>query len=184
MENVFINISPDIYCTGNLKGQRHEIFDMWFFYESVSPKPLSIPLGPFWIFCKFAEIFAAQGAPQVWLTPVANGKKHQKEKFGRIFIISKWFSEASRSLFLIFSTKRPSCIVLFGNINAVFRRVISQVEFRKCMFLIFVTVHCICHNKTNNHYLVTRQFVYRCFSKALFFQGAGLMLMNWDASSS
>jgi hypothetical protein len=32
-----------------------------FFHESVSPKPLSIPLGPFRIFRKFAEIFAAQG---------------------------------------------------------------------------------------------------------------------------
>jgi hypothetical protein len=43
-----------------------------FFHESVSPKPLSIPLGPF---RKFAEIFAAQGAPPVSVTPVANGKK-------------------------------------------------------------------------------------------------------------
>jgi hypothetical protein len=30
----------------------HEIFDFRFFYESVSPKPLSIPLGPFRIFSK------------------------------------------------------------------------------------------------------------------------------------
>jgi hypothetical protein len=30
-----------------LKGQCHEIFDFWFFHESVSPKPLIIPLGPF-----------------------------------------------------------------------------------------------------------------------------------------
>jgi hypothetical protein len=35
-----------------LKGQCHEIFCFWFFYESVSPKPLSIPLGPFRIFSK------------------------------------------------------------------------------------------------------------------------------------
>jgi hypothetical protein len=28
-----------------------------------SPKPLSIPLGPFRIFQKFTEIFTAQGAP-------------------------------------------------------------------------------------------------------------------------
>jgi hypothetical protein len=28
----------------------HEIFD--FFHESVSPRPQSIPLGPFWIFSK------------------------------------------------------------------------------------------------------------------------------------
>ncbi len=30
---------------------------------------------------KFAEIFAAQGAPPVSLTPVANGKNLQTEKF-------------------------------------------------------------------------------------------------------
>jgi hypothetical protein len=35
-----------------LKGQCHEIFDYWFFHESVSHKPLSIPLGPFRIFSK------------------------------------------------------------------------------------------------------------------------------------
>ena len=42
---IFINIS-------NLKGQCHEIFCFWFFYESVSPQPRSIPLGPFQIFSK------------------------------------------------------------------------------------------------------------------------------------
>jgi hypothetical protein len=36
-----------------------------FFHESVSP--LSIPLGPFQIYRKFVEIFAAQGAPLVSL---------------------------------------------------------------------------------------------------------------------
>ncbi len=35
-----------------LKGQCHEIFCFWFFLESVSPKPLIIPLGPFQIFSK------------------------------------------------------------------------------------------------------------------------------------
>jgi len=40
---IFINIS-------NLKGQCHEIFCFWFFYESVFPQPRSIPLGPFQIF--------------------------------------------------------------------------------------------------------------------------------------
>ncbi len=43
-----------------------------FCHESVSPKPLNIPLGPFQIFWKFAEIFAAQGWPPVSTTPVAN----------------------------------------------------------------------------------------------------------------
>jgi hypothetical protein len=32
---------------GSLKGQCHEIFDFRFFHVSVSPKPLSIPLGPY-----------------------------------------------------------------------------------------------------------------------------------------
>ncbi len=32
--------------SSSLKGQCHEIFDFRFFYESVFPKPLSIPLGP------------------------------------------------------------------------------------------------------------------------------------------
>jgi hypothetical protein len=41
-----------------LKGQCH---DFRFFHEPVSPKPLSILLGPFGFFRKFAEIFAAQG---------------------------------------------------------------------------------------------------------------------------
>ncbi len=33
-----------------LKVQCHEIFDFWFFHESVSPKPLSIPLWPYRFF--------------------------------------------------------------------------------------------------------------------------------------
>jgi hypothetical protein len=33
-----------------LKGQFHEIVDFNFFHELVSPKPLSIQLGPFRIF--------------------------------------------------------------------------------------------------------------------------------------
>jgi hypothetical protein len=33
-----------------------------FFYESVYPKPLSTPIGPFRFFSTFTEIFAAQGA--------------------------------------------------------------------------------------------------------------------------
>jgi hypothetical protein len=35
-----------------LKGQCHEIFHFWFFHESVSLKPLSIPFGPFQIVSK------------------------------------------------------------------------------------------------------------------------------------
>jgi hypothetical protein len=32
-----------------------------FFHESITPRPLSIPLGPFQFLKKFAEIFAAEG---------------------------------------------------------------------------------------------------------------------------
>jgi hypothetical protein len=38
-------------------------------------------LGRFEFFRKFAEIFAAQGAPLVSITPVANGKNLQSENF-------------------------------------------------------------------------------------------------------
>ncbi len=38
--------------TRYLKGQCHKVFDFWFFHESVFPKPLSIPLGPFRTFSK------------------------------------------------------------------------------------------------------------------------------------
>jgi hypothetical protein len=58
---------------GALKGQCHEIFCFWFFHESISTQPQSIPLRPFRIFVrKFAEIFVIQGAPPVSTTPVAN----------------------------------------------------------------------------------------------------------------
>jgi hypothetical protein len=51
-------------------------FASGFFPESVSPKPLIIPLGTFQI---FAKIFAAQGLLPVSLTPVANGKNLQSK---------------------------------------------------------------------------------------------------------
>ncbi len=38
----------------SLKVQCDEVFCFWFFHESVSPQPQSIPLGPFQIFRKFA----------------------------------------------------------------------------------------------------------------------------------
>jgi hypothetical protein len=61
-----------VCAKGSLKGQYHEIFYFKFFHESVSPKPLSIQLGPFEFFSRFVEIFAAQGAPPVsTLTPGA-----------------------------------------------------------------------------------------------------------------
>jgi hypothetical protein len=44
-----------------------------------------MPLGPFEFCQKFAEIFAAQGAPPVSLTPVAKGKKSSIRKALVIF---------------------------------------------------------------------------------------------------
>ncbi len=73
-----ISTTPRPLPYNGLKGQCHEIFASGFFLEPVSPKPLIIPLGPF---RKFAEIFVAQGLPPVLLTPVANGKNLQAEKF-------------------------------------------------------------------------------------------------------
>ncbi len=64
-----------------LKGQCHEILASGFLHGSFSPEPLMIPIGPFQIFQKFAEIFAAQGTTLVSLTPVANEKNLQSEKF-------------------------------------------------------------------------------------------------------
>jgi hypothetical protein len=49
--NVFAH--PKTSCFVSLKGQCHEVFCFWFFcYESVTPQPQSIPLGPFQIFSK------------------------------------------------------------------------------------------------------------------------------------
>ncbi len=80
-----------------LKGQCHEIFCFWFFHESVSPQPQSIPLRLFQIFSKirgdirksrcitcinntggnFATTPAAK-LPPVSTTPVANnGNNYQ-----------------------------------------------------------------------------------------------------------
>ncbi len=62
------------------KGTVPRDFRVFFFlHESVSPKQYHY--GHFEFFRKFAEIFAAQGAPPVSLTPVANGKNLQSEKF-------------------------------------------------------------------------------------------------------
>jgi hypothetical protein len=66
----------------SLKGQCHEIFDFMFFHESVSSKPLSISLGPFLLFQKFVEIFAAQGAP-----PMSFGGKWKKYPIRKVFIV-------------------------------------------------------------------------------------------------
>jgi hypothetical protein len=54
-----------VYISKSIKkGQCHEIFDFWFFHESVSPKPLSILLGPFSNIRNFATgVVDTGGAP-------------------------------------------------------------------------------------------------------------------------
>jgi hypothetical protein len=64
-----------------IKGTVSQDFCFWFFHESVYSKPLIISLGCFEFFRKFSEILAAQGAPPVQTTPVANEKNLQSEKF-------------------------------------------------------------------------------------------------------
>jgi len=65
-----------------LKGQCHEIFCFWFFLWISFPPAPEYPIKTiFKFFPKVAEIFAAQGWPPGSLTPVANEKKLQSEKF-------------------------------------------------------------------------------------------------------
>ena len=67
-----------------LKKQCHVISTSGFFHKSVSPKPLNKPIVPFRFFFENSQRYAhcaAQGAPPVSLTPVANVKNLQSEKF-------------------------------------------------------------------------------------------------------
>ncbi len=72
-------VNPQIFLTERDSVTRFSTSS--FFHESVSPKPLSIPIGSFEFFRKFAEILAAQCAPPVTLTPVANGKTFNHKSF-------------------------------------------------------------------------------------------------------
>jgi hypothetical protein len=54
---------------------------LFFFINQFPPSYRVYQYGHVEFFRKFAEIFAAQGAQPVSLTPVANGKNHQSEKF-------------------------------------------------------------------------------------------------------
>jgi hypothetical protein len=68
----------------HLKGRCHEIFDFWFFHESVSPKPLSIPLGPFRIFSKIrGDIHSSRCTTGV----VDTGGKWKKSSIIKVSII-------------------------------------------------------------------------------------------------
>jgi hypothetical protein len=70
-----------------LKVQCHEIFCFWFFYESVSPQPQSIPLGPFRIFSKIrGDIRKSRGITGVNDTgcKFATGINNASENGGKI----------------------------------------------------------------------------------------------------
>jgi hypothetical protein len=60
------------------KGQCHKVFNFMFFHKSVSPKPLSILLGPFQILSKIFGDIRSSRCTRVSLTPVVNGKNFKK----------------------------------------------------------------------------------------------------------
>ncbi len=68
-----------------LKGQCHEILCFWFFHESVSPKPLIIPWGPFRIFSKIhGDIHSSRFATGVvdrWCTLTCEYLREFSKKF-------------------------------------------------------------------------------------------------------
>ena len=70
--NPFFRIIPYLFKETVTRDFRLKVFFM-----NQPPKPQGIPLGPFQIFRKFAEIFTAHGVPQVSLSLMANGKNLQ-----------------------------------------------------------------------------------------------------------
>jgi hypothetical protein len=72
-------------CKEDLKGQCHEIFRFWFFFhQSVSPQPQSIPLGPFRIFSK---ILGDIRSSRLTTGAVDTGGKSEKSSIRKILII-------------------------------------------------------------------------------------------------
>jgi hypothetical protein len=67
-----------------LKRQCHEISTSGFFHKSVSPKPLSIPLGPFQIFSK---ILSDIGSSRCTTSVVDTGGKWKKSSIIKVLII-------------------------------------------------------------------------------------------------
>jgi hypothetical protein len=74
-------LTTGVIYTCGIKGTVSRDFLLLVIFLNQFPPSLIIPLGPFRIFSKFAEIFVAQGLPPVLTTPVANGKNLQAEKF-------------------------------------------------------------------------------------------------------
>ncbi len=136
-----------VYSKGSLKEQWHEIcgfhyvqfflckrkfkgtvswdFDFRFFYESVSPKPLSIPLGPFQLFFKFTEIFATG--------VIDTGGKF--DKFGAGIIDSGGkFTKMGRNVFFKFTNRKSA--------NSWAQFVIANPQISKiCEFTNFISAY-------------------------------------------
>ncbi len=121
-ENVYRNTlvvlkyhTPRTYtftCKGSLTR------DLWassFFHISVSPGPLSVPLGQFKIFRKFAVIFANQCLSAVSMIPAI-----KEETFGvyvnffhillRAFLSALYFCRLTFCLFFIFSSRQAGIV--------------------------------------------------------------------------
>jgi hypothetical protein len=80
--NLILQSKNNISWNISFKGTVPRDFRLQVFYmDQFPPSPWLYHKGRFEFFRKFAEIFAAQGAPQVSLTLVANGKNLQAEKF-------------------------------------------------------------------------------------------------------
>jgi hypothetical protein len=75
-KSVFLAVNASLHW---LKGTVQQDFQRLVFYESVSPKPLSIPLGPFQIFSKiFGD--SSRMTTGVDDAPTANKNNLQSEK--------------------------------------------------------------------------------------------------------
>jgi hypothetical protein len=77
---------------GLLKGECHEIFCFWFFYESVSPQPQSIPLGPFRIFSKIRGVIRKSRCT----TGVNDSGSRMRIKEFKNFNQKKWFLSSQK----------------------------------------------------------------------------------------
>ncbi len=78
------NILNCSFWRATLKGQCQEIFCFWFFYESVSPQPQSVPLGPFRIFSKSSGDI---GSSRLTTGVADTGGKWKKSSIRKILII-------------------------------------------------------------------------------------------------
>ncbi len=88
-----------------LKGQCHEIFNFWFFHESVSPKHVSIPLRRFRFFSKIRGNIRGSRCQPVSLTPVA------------ITVQALWMVNAAKfTLRTLLALLRPGFLCFLGKI--------------------------------------------------------------------